>query len=307
MPPEIAMGEVTGILWTDHTFNPWEGCQKVGPGCDHCFAEARNARFGGGAAPNWGPDAPRRLTSRENWNLPRRWNRAAIVDGRRDKVFCASLADVFDNAVDPIWRANLFDVVDDCKQLDWQILTKRIGNAEKMVPLPWRAKWPGHVWLIITVVNQTEADRDIPKLIRLKQKFGIGIVGLSIEPLLGPLDISAYLPFLDWVIVGGESGNEARPMHPAWVQALRDQCAAAGVAFFFKQWGEWAPSTPEAAYGNPRSGWRGLAGHPHVARAAELYPEAGAAFVEHMGKAAAGRLLDGVLHSAFPEVRHDLR
>lgn len=110
-------------------------------------------------------------------------------------------------------------------------------------------------------------------------------------------------PALDWIIVGGESGPGARPMHPQWARAIRDQCAAAGTAFFFKQWGEWAPSTPEAACGNPRSGWRCLAGHPHVAKREELYPEAGAAFIEHMGKKRAGRTLDGIEHNAMPELR----
>ncbi|MCF6111962.1 phage Gp37/Gp68 family protein [Mesorhizobium muleiense] len=108
-------------------------------------------------------------------------------------------------------------------------------------------------------------------------------------------------PALDWIIVGGESGRDARPMHPSWARSIRDSCHSADVAFFFKQWGEWRPSTPEAADGNPRSGWRCLAAHPHVPRAHELYPEAGAEFIEHLGKKAAGRLLDGVEHNAMPE------
>jgi len=110
-------------------------------------------------------------------------------------------------------------------------------------------------------------------------------------------------PRLDWVIVGGESGPRARPMHVDWDRSLRDQCQAAGVPFFFKQWGEWAPSTPEQAKGNPRSGWQAIKAYPHVARADELYPEAGAAFVERVGKARAGRLLDDVEHNAMPERR----
>ena len=107
-----------------------------------------------------------------------------------------------------------------------------------------------------------------------------------------------------WQALGWEgAGEAARPMHPDWARQIRDQCAAAGTAFFFKQWGEWAPSTPEQAYANPRSGWRCLAGHPHLAKAHELYPEHGAAFIEHMGKKRAGRLLDGVQHDAKPEAR----
>ncbi|MFC3569937.1 DUF5131 family protein [Paracoccus simplex] len=118
-----------------------------------------------------------------------------------------------------------------------------------------------------------------------------------------PPRIERGKPKLDLVIVGGESGPGARPMHPDWARSLRDQCNAAGVAFHFKQWGEWAPSTPEEAAGNPRSGWRCLAGHPHVPKAAELYPEAGAAFIERKGKKAAGRLLDGRTWDEMPGVR----
>jgi protein gp37 len=122
------------IEWTDHTFNPWEGCQKVGPGCDNCYAEARNARFGGGQAVNWGPGAPRRRTSIANWQKPLAWNRAHAAflaeHGRRQRVFCASLADVFDNAVDPAWRADLFQLIEATPELDWLLLTKRSATYQ---------------------------------------------------------------------------------------------------------------------------------------------------------------------------------
>lgn len=263
------MSENTKIEWCDHTFNPWEGCQKVGPGCDHCYAEARNARFAGGTAINWGPGAPRRRTSAANWNLPKRWNAHASAfmaqHGRRQRVFCASLADVFDNAVDPQWREDLWQLIQDTPNLDWLLLTKRIGNVFKMLPDGWAfqmAPWP-NVWLGATIVNQAEADRDIPKLLAVPaaRRF------LSMEPLLGPVDLTSIevfggdaeiyplkgttdcvddegapthdVPALDWVIVGGESGPGARPMHPDWARSLRDQCVAAGVPFLFKQWGNW--------------------------------------------------------------------
>jgi protein gp37 len=191
-----------------------------------------------------------------------------------------------------------------------------------------QVRWPLHnVWIGVSTERQQEADERIPLLLQTPAAIRF----ISAEPLLGPIDLTK-IPVpddqagkyaghgysfsalereddlklfnspsqLDWVIVGGESGPGARPMHPDWARSLRNQCSAAGVPFFFKQWGEWAPSTPEAAAGNPRSGWRCLAGHPHVAKAAELYPEAGAAFVEHMGKKRAGRLLDGNLHNEFP-------
>ena len=243
------MAEFSGIQWTTHTFNPWIGCTNVGPGCDFCYAEALDPRFGGG---HWGAGAPRKRTSAHNWNEPMRWNRRAIKDGGiRPRVFCGSLMDWADNEIDPEWREDLWKVVRFCNQLSWMMLTKRIGNAAKMLPDPetWREHF-GHVGIMATVVNQQEADRDIPKLLALKQSHGVSWVGLSCEPLLGPIDLQSdlrrYLDrglvrpgFIDLVIVGGESGNKARPMHPDWARDIRDQCLRAGTPFFFKQWGQW--------------------------------------------------------------------
>ena len=245
------MAENTKIEWADHTFNPWEGCQKVGPGCDHCYAETRNARFAGGTAINWGPGAPRRRTSDANWLMPLKWNREAERTGVRPRVFCASLADVFDNAVDPQWREDLFDLIAATPNLDWLLLTKRIGNVGNMLPVPFDFdKHFPNVWLGATVVNQEEADRDIPKLLAVPaaKRF------LSMEPLLGPVDLNYVRQriqaqrsqlaraingetWLDWVIVGGESGPGARPIHPDWARSIRDQCEEAGVALFVKQMG----------------------------------------------------------------------
>ncbi len=258
------MAENTKIEWADHTFNPWEGCQKVGPGCDHCYAETRNARFAGGTAINWGPGAPRRRTSASNWALPKRWNAQSDTfmaqHGRRQRVFCASLADVFDNAVPVPWRQDLFDLIRRCENLDFLLLTKRVGNVRgmladlahgndpdlsllDMMPLP-------NVWLGATVVNQEEADRDIPKLLAVPaaKRF------LSIEPMLGPVDLNYVRQriqaqrsqlaraingetWLDWVIAGSESGSGARrdPNMVSWVASLRDQCVNAGVASLWKQ------------------------------------------------------------------------
>jgi len=239
------MAKNTKIEWTDHTFNPWEGCQKVGPGCDNCYAETRNARYAGGQAINWGPGAPRRRTSASNWNKPLMWNKNADAfmaeHGRRQRVFCASLADVFDNAVDLSWREDLFQLIAATPNLDWLLLTKRIGNVPAMVAII-SGCMPPNVWLGVTITNQTEAERDIPKLLEVPARVRF----LSMEPLLGPGDIVPYIHCdvgnkVDWVIVGGESGPGARPMHPDWVRSLRDQCGAAGVPFLFKQWGEWKP------------------------------------------------------------------
>jgi protein gp37 len=327
------MSENTKIEWCDHTFNPWEGCQKVGPGCDHCYAETRNARFAGGTAINWGPGAPRRRTSASNWELPKRWNAQADAfmaqHGRRQRVFCASLADVFDNAVDPQWRADLFALIRECENLDWLLLTKRIANTTRMLPWVGEAEqWP-HVWIGATIVNQAEADRDIRKLLDVPARVRF----LSMEPLLEPVDLTRIpvsgsghhefdpiitanvlkraesypaLPQVDWVIVGGESGPGARPMHPDWARSLRDQCEAAGVPFLFKQWGEWAsvgtsPVHPESTRipGNLcRVTLDGVTADHYVA----ISTDGGRKRYEirRVGKKAAGRLLDGRTWDGFP-------
>ena len=164
------MAENTKIEWADHTFSPWTGCTKVSPACDHCYAEGWAKRSG---HVKWGSGQPRRRTSDANWRMPLKWNREAERTGVRPRVFCASLADVFDNEVDPAWRADLFKLIADTPNLDWLLLTKRIGNAQRMIgealtimseagkPMN-RWPWP-NVWLSATVVNQEEADRDIPK------------------------------------------------------------------------------------------------------------------------------------------------
>jgi protein gp37 len=323
------------IEWTDHTFNPWEGCQKVGPGCDHCYAETRNARFGGGTAPNWGTGAPRRRTSPHNWAQPLRWNRECVKTGARQRVFCASLADVFDKDVPAAWRTDLWDLIEATPALDWLLLTKRIGNAPRMLPASWMRTPRANVWLGSTIVNQEEADRDIPKLLQVPARVRF----LSMEPLLGPVDLrNVAVPAeddrlrrpwdyqgykfnalaehdddrfhqapatIEWVIAGGESGPNARPMHPDWARSLRDQCASAGVPFLFKQWGEWRPLRVEEI---PASG-----GSFDLVSADHRAPIASRCFqpahsceamltdpryawqcpVVKAGKKAAGRLLDG--------------
>lgn len=329
------MSENTKIEWADHTFNPWEGCQKVGPGCDHCYAEARNARFSGGIAINWGPGAQRRRTSEANWRKPIKWNAEAARLGIRYRVFCASLADVFDNEVDPEWRLDLMRLIDDTPNLDWLLLTKRVGNVMPMVGEFWGDKWPSNIWLGCTICNQPEADRDITKL----QSVPARVRFLSMEPLLGPVDLGlcdcdhGSIPaphniggvtcskcdgtggrMVDWVIVGGESGPGARPMHPDWARSLRDQCQAVGVPFLFKQWGEWLPwtqfsdsrikdgdgSQPTRFQTLEWSGseWQDV-GHP------DYWDSMDGAIddeqcVGRIGKKAAGRLLDGRTWDEFP-------
>ncbi|MBB4154134.1 protein gp37 [Sphingomonas jinjuensis] len=341
------MAENSAIEWCDHTFNPWEGCQKVGPGCDHCYAETRNARFGGGTAVNWGPGAPRRRTSASNWRKPRQWQAAAaqfLTDhGRRQRVFCASLADVFDNAADPAWRTDLFALIRDTPDLDWLLLTKRIGNVANMLPVPFdfESQYP-NVWLGATVVNQAEAERDVPKLLATPARVRF----LSIEPMLGPISLEqawygenaldsecwgncgwcekGYPPLwncqrdwsgaryeagarcrsgLDWIIVGGESGPGARPLHPDWARQLRDECEAASVPFLFKQWGE-----HDLSYDRERDDpdWR-RCGDQERRPGRWINLEGGWGFhgervhyAARVGKKAAGRLLDGLQHDGAP-------
>jgi protein gp37 len=242
------MGETTNIAWTDHTFNPWIGCTKVGPGCDHCYAEELDQRrFSKTLAPavvHWGPGAPRHRTSRKNWELPLRWNREAAAAGRHDRVFCASLADVFDNEAPEGAREDLWDLVARTPYLNWQLLTKRIGNVSSMVPRSWLRgasfDWPPNVWLGITVVNQQEVDRDVPKLLELNPVTAF----LSIEPQVAPISLARRLgnryvcgARIKWVIVGGESGDQPRLFDPDWARIIRDDCKDHGVAFFMKQMG----------------------------------------------------------------------
>jgi len=330
------MGRNSNIEWTHHTFNGWEGCQKVGPGCDHCYAETRDARFGGG---HWGPHAARRRTSVKNWNQPIRWNRLAAAAGERHRVFCSSLSDVMDNhaSVLPEWRSDLAALIRATPNLDWLLLTKRVGNAEAMLREMFPEGVPANLWLGATIVNQEEANRDIPKLLRVKKGLGISIVFLSMEPLLGPVDLrnlsrilapglgedtdaltgetaqqssifgGTYLrheeadpeeetfgPKVDWVIVGGESGAEARPMNIAWARSIRDQCVATGTPYLFKQWGEWFPYGEIDAEGMQNSVTRG--------EKPGLWHEwaTGDGFSVRIGKKSAGRFLDGRTWDGVP-------
>lgn len=262
------MSETTRIAWATSTFNPWIGCTKVGPGCTGCYAEAlMDKRMG---RVKWGAGQKRRRTSATYWDQPLAWNRKAAESGQPWRVFCGSLCDVFDNEVPDNWRADLLDLIGATPSLTWLLLTKRIGNAAEMIRWAIGARtagWARNVWIGATVVNQEEADRDIPKLLRVPAAVRF----LSIEPMLGPIDLSAFQPFLwatnktvrgargliggqiDWVIVGGESdqpGHKARPFDIAWARDIVRQCKAAGVPVFVKQLGSqprgWcAWNTPE--------------------------------------------------------------
>jgi protein gp37 len=356
------MADGSKIEWTDASWNPirarnkktgklgWH-CEHATTGCAGCYAGAFNQRLGTGL-----PFKPGHLDNGDvELILDERMLNQPLGWKRPRKVFVCSMTDLFARFVLDAWLDRIFAVMALTPQHTYQLLTKRsdrmrryfaagrerlhtrwllaarevLGNEADGVingifPLP-------NVWLGVSTERQREAEERIPDLLATPAAVRF----VSIEPLLGPIDLtalryvdedaeirinalsaeawvensdsaSAYsnendgVTKLDWIIVGGESGKDARPMHPDWASGLRDHCAAAGVAFFFKQWGEWAPSSPEDCAGNPRSGWQACVAHPHIAKAAELCPEAGAKFVARVGRRAAGRLLDGVEHNGFP-------
>lgn len=231
------MAENSKIEWTDHTFNPWVGCEKISPACDHCYAEGWAKRTGQAAL--W--SGQRRRTAPANWRQPLKWDAEAERSGVRRKVFCASLADVFDNQVPAEWRRDLFELIRLTPFLDWLLLTKRPQNIEKMVKCDdVLGKLPDNVWLGSTAENHDELQRRRGHLLNVAASIHF----LSCEPLLSKLWLPAqdtYWHPLDWVICGGESGGNARMMDPAWARHLRDECKELGVAFFMKQMTRKAP------------------------------------------------------------------
>lgn len=228
------MGTKSKIEWTDHTWNPWLGCTKVGPPCDHCYAESMmDLRYG---RVRWGAGEDRIRTSIANWNLPLRWNRAAAVTGKIATVFCLSLGDIWDNEIDSLWRREAFGVMKRTPNLLYLLLSKRIGNAIKMCdPSHGNPPLPRNAALGATMATQEEWERDIRKLMNAGQDLGARFTFASVEPMLSAINARGEFP--NWVIAGGESGIGARPMHADWVRSLRDQCAVEDVPFFFKQWG----------------------------------------------------------------------
>jgi protein gp37 len=235
--------EGTAISWADFTFNAWLGCTKVGPPCANCYAEDLMGTEGSRLKiVGWGAGEERKRTSAANWAKPLRWQKVAAAASVTLDVFSLSLGDWADNEVPDAWRLDLADSIRATPNLRWMLLTKRIPNVERYLRAMFPEGVPHNVALGITVALQNEADRDIPRAIEVKKRLGISALFLSMEPLLGPVDLDrAWLRDIDLVIVGGESGRNARPMHPAWAISLMEQCVGAGVRFHFKQWGEFRP------------------------------------------------------------------
>lgn len=324
------MSTDTKIEYADATINWWAGCTPISPACDNCYAKPFAKRLFG---VDWGTDAPRRQFQGAYASLMA-LDRKAKRLGRPLVVFHNSLSDFFDNAVPVQWRYAAMGGIVDTPNLIHLLVTKRIGNASAMLEQAFRAVtsqregWADNVlpnvWLIATISTQAEADRDIAKLLATPAAKR----GLSMEPLLGRVSLRWLAAFpenapttaqhpsdttnhmdglrrLDWVIVGGESGANARPMHPDWVRSLRDQCQAAGVPFFFKQWGEWVPRS--ACYHKFADGtclsdidpsakkWPciRLTEHGNNGRDLAHSGEGDHAYMQRVGKKAAGRLLDG--------------
>jgi protein gp37 len=236
------MAENSLIAWTRNTFNPWMGCMKVSDGCKHCYAETLiKGRMGKPGL--WGPasTSTRQVTSDANWRKPLAWNREAQLEGKAMRVFCASLADVFeDHPTANETRPRLWDIVRETPFLHWQILTKRPERIADNLPHDWGNGY-ANVWLGTSVESMKEKHRaDILREIPASVRF------ISYEPALGPLD-DLDLTRIDWSLYGGESGPGYRPHDLAWPRSMRDRCEASqrltwdetsdyrGTTFFYKQ------------------------------------------------------------------------
>lgn len=257
------MAESTGISWTRSTFNAWIGCTEVsvsapdgdttkGGGCDDCYAKALDARHRWGGATHWGPGVPRMRTGEAYWRQPLKWNqhayeeaRTGILTPRSDwegrigfwPVFTLSLADAADNEVDPAWRADLWKLIVATPYLTWQLVTKRVGMLQKMMPIEWLEGLPANLWVIATMVNQYEFDRDWPKLREIPAR----VRGISAEPMLGPIKLpSDVRGQLHWMILGGQSKQSKKIPHECRLEWIEDgvaQCRKLGIAPFVKQLG----------------------------------------------------------------------
>jgi protein gp37 len=243
------MGKDSNIAWTHHTFSPWWGCQRVSPGCEHCYAES--FATGRMKLPIWGAKAERRFFGEKHWNEPVRWNKAAAKAGERHRVFCSSMADVFEDRVDLVLpRGRLFDLIEATPNLDWLLLTKRPENMLAMLPRAWLTSRRPNVWLGTTCEDQRRAEERLPRLLATPAVVHF----VSAEPLLEPIDFLRWIGGIDWLIVGGESGPKARPFDLAWARSIVDQCRSSdqtaerlgryGCAPFVKQLGTKPVHTP---------------------------------------------------------------
>lgn len=245
------MGKETSISWTDATFNPWHGCTKISPGCDNCYAETLDARWGD---PHWGKGVPRRAFKDAHWKEPLNWNVAAQREGVKLKVFCASMADVMDDEAPQGARERLWELIDNTPNLIWQLLTKRPTRYESY--LPTKGFRHNNVWLGTSAEDQHFYNIRWSVLRVISKDFNCPSF-ISYEPALGPLSILDFARSLpregdrfdqcpDWLICGGESGNGRRAMEQKWAEDIADECAVAGTAFFMKQFSARTPAEGSA-------------------------------------------------------------
>ena len=304
------VGDKTAIEWTDATWNPTTGCDRVSPGCDNCYALKLAGRLKKMGSPRYQADGGERsgpgfgLTLHSDSLLqPRRWTKPR-------RIFVNSMSDLFHAEVPREFIYAVFDEMAMNGRHTFQVLTKRAERMERVVRTyaelatsgPYPAGWPHpHIWLGVSVETTDYYSR-----IHHLQRTPAAVRFLSCEPLLGPLP-DLPLEGIHWVIVGGESGPGARPMHPQWVRDIRDQCLSAGVAFFMKQWGAFAPWAPDD-WSEPRGtnvvnldgtgSW--VAGdHDHLTNWG-THLEPGWSFATRVGKKAAGRELDGRTWDEYP-------
>jgi protein gp37 len=342
----------TSIEWTQRTWNPVRGCSRVSPGCQHCYAERQAARNLPGMKSPTGESF-----AIINGNGPHWTGKVELIPSMLDVPlkrkkpttwFVNSMSDLFHEDLDTQARDRIFDIMEACPQHTFQILTKRAELMQR--EMEFRRKWREigapepynnlprpcpkftlpNVWLGVSVEDQQRADERIPLLLQTPAAIRF----LSVEPLLGPVNLTALsgkiggtllncldgrwdeddscVPGIDWVIVGGESGPGARPMHPDWPRSIRDQCQAAGVPFFFKQWGGWIqrPSghllPVEECQIHPRLGIVTVEYPPdlpiHEAPQPKQYRAEGMIVMSQVGKKKAGRMLDGRTWDEMPIV-----
>ena len=271
----LPMAETTKIEWTDATFNAWIGCTKVSSGCDNCYAESLAIRR---RWHDWKPDSPRKTMSDQYWRQPLRWNERALETyGRPMRVFCSSLADVFDPQAPGDQRERLWELIRATPNLNWLLLTKRPRLAAAMLPDDFSSvRWP-NVWVGMTAEDQPNYDLRWKHML----EFDAAVRFVSYEPMIGPLELTQTgdPPLPDWVIWGGESGRGARDCRPRWAREITAECIDLGIAVFGKQWGTYRSN-------------------PLVIEAGMSHREAGEVDPPSHGKG--GALLDGRLLREFP-------
>lgn len=274
---EVRVGKNSPIEWTNHTFNPWWGCVKVSAACKNCYAESWAKRVGQNV---WGPKTSRRFFSDQHWAEPLKWNKAAQDSGENARVFCASMADVFEDRRDldeP--RERLWKLIEKTPNLDWLLLTKRPQLITGFAP--WKQNWPKNIWLGTTVEDQEAAEERLDHLVDIPASVRF----ISAEPLVGNLNLNKWIHKIDWVITGGESGPKARPSSPSWFIHLMNQCMKADTAFHFKQWGDWVPG-------------QGIS----LAKSRTELADDGTTMLR-VGKKSAGRVLQGSTWDGLPKAR----